>query len=42
MVDGSYLALRLGNHEIEKVQALNAGGEIVYVFEPSSPAEGKR
>ena len=42
VINGGYLLLRSGSYEPSQVRALNATGEVVYIFEPSPLPQGKQ
>ena len=41
VVNGTYLAARVGSQEIEKIEGLDASGGLVYTHTPPEPAPGK-
>jgi hypothetical protein len=41
VVNGTYLAARAGSQEIEKIEGLDASGQVVYTHTPPVPAPGK-
>jgi len=41
VINGTYLAARAGSQEIEKIEGLDASGQVVYTHTPPEPAPGK-